>query len=69
MTAAHRTSAEANGPAISDWASSNAAISKAKQGSELLYDAMRLQFFHFALKHGVTTQDAMLFCMNAEEPR
>lgn len=42
---------------------------EAQNGSEALRQAMNAQFRMFALKHGVTLEDAKLFCMNGEEPR
>lgn len=41
----------------------------AEHGSDALLSALRLQFRHLALKHGILMKDAQLFLMNAETPR
>jgi hypothetical protein len=68
--AMHRHSSEvANGPPIDTRIENLRWAAGAEHGSDLLFSALRLQFRHFALKHGVTMADAQLFCMNSEVPR
>lgn len=67
--AMHRTSLEvSNGSAIDASQQRYRDRQDAEQGSDALLSAMRLQFRHLALKHGLTMKDARLFLMNAETP-
>lgn len=63
--AMHRTSAEANGPALPPGSEVLHRVHDAEQGSAALLDALHAQFLDLAMKHrGITLKDASLFCMN-----
>jgi hypothetical protein len=68
--AMHRTSLEVlNGDPIDTRRQDHLTSHSAEHGSRLLQSALRLQFRHFAIEHGVTMADARLFCMNSWGPR